>query len=111
VSSVAVSELEALIPKLTKLTPLKKVAALYKLRSVLDEESFRHLAALLAVDLSRGENPKRWVPVDSAEEVQTERWTPVEEQFEVYDDAVQVVEDDEYVGKRVVERVWRSNIS
>lgn len=105
-----VSELEVLIPKLTRLTPLKKAAALYKLRSVLDEESFRHLAALLAVDLSRGENPKRWVPLDSVEEVSTEHWILAEEQLEVYDDALHVIEDDEYVGKRVVERVWRSSI-
>jgi hypothetical protein len=74
-----VSELEALIPKLTRLPPLKKAAALYKLRSVLDEESFRHLAALLAVDLSRGENPKRWAPLDSWRKCRLSGGSPVEE--------------------------------
>jgi len=108
---VAVAELKALIPKLARLPPLKKAAVLYRLRSVLDEESFRHLAALLAVDLSRGENPRRWAPLDSAEELPAERWIPVEEQLEVDKDALEVLEDDEYVGKRMVERIWRLNTS
>ncbi len=106
---MAVAELEALIPKLTTLPPLKKVAVLYKLRSVLDEESFRHLAALLAVDLSRGENPKRWAPLDSVEEVPAEQWVPLEEHLEVVDEASEVLEDDEYLGKKMVERLWRSS--
>jgi hypothetical protein len=82
---------------------------LYKLRHVLDEESFRHLATLLAIDLSIGENPKRWTFIDTVEEVPPERWTSVEEQFEAYDDALEVVNDDEYVGKRMVDRLWKSN--
>jgi hypothetical protein len=106
---VAAAELEALIPKLTRLPPLKKTAALYKLRSVLDEESFRHIAALLAVDLSRGENPKRWAPLDSVEEVPAERWVSLEEHLEVGEDALEVLEDDEYVGRKMVERLWRSS--
>jgi len=78
---------EILIPRLRRLSPAKRAAALYKLRETLDEEDFKYVAALLAVDLSVGENPRRWV-------VET----------------IEVVEDDEYVGKRVVERLWKSTI-
>jgi dihydropteroate synthase len=104
---VAVAELEVLLPRLTRMPPLKKMMVLYKLRGSLDDESFRHLAALLAIDLSRGENPRRWARVDEVEEVPAEPTAPVEELVEKDVDEEEIVEDPEYVGKRIVERLWR----
>lgn len=107
---MTVAELEVLLPKLTRMPPLRKMMVLYKLRDSLDDESFRYLAALLAIDLSRGDNPTRWARVDEVEEVPAEPTAPVEELLDEDINEEEVVEDAEYVGKRVVERLWRSNI-
>lgn len=106
---MATAELDLLLLRLGKLSPAKKAAVLYSLKDTLDEESFRHLAALLAIDLSRGESPRRWTPVEG-DDVVEELFDTVEEPAETYDDPEEVVEDDEYIGKRVVERIWRSSI-
>lgn len=108
--SVAVSQLEVLLPKLTRLPPAKKMAVLYKLREVLDYEDFREVAALLALDLSRGENPKRWSLPDLEEVVNEEQLEAVEDLTEEGVEDVEEVGDDEYLGQRVVEKVWRSTI-
>jgi len=100
---------EILIPRLRRLSPAKRAAALYKLRETLDEEDFKYVAALLAVDLSVGENPRRWAavdPVDVVEDVEE----LAEDHLEGRVETIEVVDDDEYVGKRVVERLWKSTI-
>ncbi|AFA38484.1 hypothetical protein Pogu_0457 [Pyrobaculum oguniense TE7] len=108
--SVAVSQLEVLLPKLTKMSPEKKMALLYKLREELDYENFREVAALFAINLSRGENPKRWSLPDLEEVVSEEQLEAVEDLIEGDIEDVEEVEGDEYLGQRVVERVWRSTI-
>ncbi|RFA94923.1 hypothetical protein [Pyrobaculum aerophilum] len=106
---MALTELEVLLPKLTKMPPAKKIAILYKLRGVLDEESFRQIATLLSIDLSRGENPQRWSLVDAVEEVEEYEELAVDE-IETDFEFAEAVEEDEYVGKRFVERLWKSSI-
>ncbi|MEZ0319482.1 MAG: hypothetical protein ABWK05_05780 [Pyrobaculum sp.] len=105
---MAVARLEALLPRLSKLPPRKKAELLYKLRGELDEDSFRHFATLLAVDLSRAENPRRWAVAELEEEVEDSAEF-VEEFFEDLPEP-EVLEEDQYVGQRVVERLWKSSI-
>jgi len=100
---------EILIPRLKRLSPAKRIAALYKLKETLDEEDFKHVAALLAVDLSVGENPRRWAAVDPIDVVE-DVVELVEDHLDGRVETDEVVEDDEYVGKRIVERVWKSTI-
>nr|WP_181953940.1 hypothetical protein [Pyrobaculum arsenaticum] len=92
------------------MSPEKKMALLYKLREELDYENFREVAALLAINLSRGENPKRWSLPDLEEVVSEEQLEAVEDLIEGDIEDVEEVEGDEYLGQRVVERVWRSTI-
>ena len=50
---------------------------------------------------------KRFEPVGEAEEVVDETEEPAEERYEPAPDWEEAVEDDEYVGQRVVRRFWR----
>lgn len=106
---MALSELETLLPRLTKLSPAKKILALYKLRSLVSEEDFRHLATLLNIDLSKSESPKRWVSVNTVDEKIEDEGDIVEDLIEVDVEILEILEDDEYVGKKIVERIWKSN--
>ncbi len=92
------------ITQLAKLPRLRKSIELYRLRQILDEDSFRQVAALLSIDLSKEENPRRWIAVE--EEVAEEAFEEAVERLENLE-TLDVVEDDEYVGRRIVERIWR----
>ncbi|MFN3804232.1 MAG: hypothetical protein ACK4SY_04175 [Pyrobaculum sp.] len=93
------------ISKLSRLPPGRKIAKLYELRHALDDETFRAVATLLAIDLSRGENPKRWTHVDDVEKIEETSEGVVEEWVE--DIEVEVLQEDKYLGQRVVEKIWR----
>lgn len=100
-------ELELLTRKLSKLSPLRKMHALFQLRASLDDESFRYAASLLAVDLSRVDNPKRWSPVEDLEQYAEDRYEEFSDGDKVLAENEEVIEDDEYVGQSVVRRIWR----
>jgi hypothetical protein len=102
---VALVQLEEALLKLKKIPPRKRVEILYKLRHSLDEESFRHVAALLAIDMSQVENSKRWASVEDVEEI--EERDIYEDSIEIEDIEFEVVPDDEYVGKSLVEKLWK----
>lgn len=95
------------LTKISKLTPLRKSIELYKLRETLDEDSFRHIATLLSIDLCRGENSKRWAIVE--EEIVEETLEEITEYLDNAE-ALDVIEDNEYIGRRVVEKIWKSSI-
>lgn len=95
----------AAISRLASLSPRQRLALLYRLRRELDEESFRRLAALVAIDLSIGENPRRWRLAEDAYEP-VEEPEPLLEGTEEPAEAWEPVEE-EYVGRQVVERTWR----
>jgi len=50
---------------------------------------------------------RRFEPVEEAEEPVDETEEPAEERYEPAHDWEEAVEDDEYVGQRVVRRFWR----
>ncbi|MFN7105680.1 MAG: hypothetical protein ACK4M3_03750 [Pyrobaculum sp.] len=101
----ALTKLEV-VSKLSRLSPSRKIAKLYELRHALDDETFRAVATLLAIDLSRGENPKRWTHVDDVEKIEETSEGVADEEVEDVE-IVEVLQDDEYLGQRVVEKIWR----
>lgn len=105
---MALTQLETALARLKRLSPRQKIEMLYELRHKLDEDSFRHVATLLAVNMSQGENPKRWAPIEDVERYDEEE--AAEDPLEASIEDVEFLEDDEYVGKSVVERLWKSNI-
>jgi len=92
---------------LSGLPTSEKARLLAKLRNEVDETTFRYLAGILSVNLSRADNPKRWADVgELAEVVDVDEPAELDEEEWNNEDVV----EEEYVGQRVVEKIWKSNI-
>lgn len=96
-----------LVSRLSRLSYRQRLSLLYRLRDELDEESFRALATLAAMDLSIGDSPRRWRPAEDPYELAEDPEPVTEEPYEPAE-VLEAVEE-EYVGSQVVSRLWRSS--
>jgi hypothetical protein len=99
-----------LLPKLRRLPAERRVALLYRARGSLSEEDFRHLAALLSIDLARADSPRRWARLGEIEEALGDSHAVVGDDLVASVGPLEeIVNGEEYLGESIVRRRWRSS--
>ncbi|MCY0890739.1 MAG: hypothetical protein OWQ51_07160 [Pyrobaculum arsenaticum] len=73
-------------------------------------ELFKELYRNSGAELAGPDDPTRYEPVEDVERIDDDVELVANDDVEVVGDSLEPVEDDEYVGQRIVRRIWPKDI-